>query len=268
LSFEAKETSVQDSAPFELYLFQTQDSTHRVTSYERDYVYAGGTYLHIDISRSEITNDQEQRSGSVKVQISSTHPIVQPFVAYLPSTPLFLTIFRLQEGEADGEAKVIFSGRVNICTFGDPCELTCVPDSDQLKRIVPGTQFQSQCNHILYDEGCTVDPEDFRRSIVLSAVSDDKVTLTSADFAGEADGWFTNGYIELGEQRRMIINHVGDTVILFAGMADLAAGLTIDAFAGCNRKYNGDCVSKFANGVNFWGFEWIPVQNPFGTSIT
>jgi hypothetical protein len=83
-----------------------------------------------------------------------------------------------------------------------------------------------------------------------------------AAFATKPNGWFNAGYIEKGTERRMIINHAGDTLTLLNPMAGLAVGDAITAYAGCKRDYS-DCVSKFNNGERFFGFEWIPARNPF-----
>lgn len=266
MSFADKEVSIEAGEPYELYLFQTEQDTYRLTSADEDKLFLGGTYVRTPVSRSEITDDQEQHRGQVKVNLSPEHAICQQFVAYLPASPMALTIYRQQTGEIDAEAKVIFSGKVYLCNFQDPCEIVCVPDTDQLKKVVPGSQFQSQCNRVLYDAGCTVDREDFKRTITLSSVAVD--VLVSSDFAAEIDGWFQNGYVDFNGQKRMILSHVGDTVTLLAGIAGLEAGDVVFGYAGCNHQYNGDCVAKFDNGANFFGFQWIPTKNPFGTSLT
>jgi hypothetical protein len=66
----------------------------------------------------------------------------------------------------------------------------------------------------------------------------------------------------------MIVDHVGFDVILIAPMNGLAVTDSVFAFAGCNRDYPTDCISKFDNGEHFMGFKWVPKRNPFSGSIT
>ena len=50
-------------------------------------------------------------------------------------------------------------------------------------------------------------------------------------------------------------------------VADAAGSVPFEAFAGCDRTF-ATCQSKFGNSLNFGGFPWIPVKNPFaGDSI-
>jgi len=88
----------------------------------------------------------------------------------------------------------------------------------------------------------------------------DVVTVAAA--ATKPDNWFTAGYIEIGQQRRMILLHHGVTLNLLAPLFGVAAGAAVTLYAGCMRDYH-TCVNKFANGKNFLGFQWVPVKNPF-----
>lgn len=268
MAYGDRETSTNAGAPLEFYEFATTDQTWRLTSADIDLTLDGDTYTSISLSRSEISDDQEQRRGRVNVMIDPNHEIAGLFVAYMPSTPLFLTIRRNHDGEDDSEVVVIFNGRVNQAIFGDPLTLLCVPDTDDLKKQIPAGTFQTQCNHILYDDGCTIDPEDFKRSATITSVSADGLTIHADAFGDEVANWFMNGYIQKGFQRRMILTHSGTLVTLIAPLNGLQVGDSIFAFAGCDRAFRGDCVLKFANGKNFHGFQWVPNRNPFNTSIS
>ncbi len=268
MSYDERETGINSGSPLEFYEFATTDQTWRLTSADIDLTLDGDTYTSIALSRSEISDDQEQRRGKVNVMIDPNHEIAGLFVAYMPSTPLFLTIRRNHDGEADAAVVVIFNGRVNQAIFGDPLTLLCVPDTDDLKKQIPAGTFQTQCNHILYDKGCKIDPEDFKRSATILTVSADGLTLTADAFGDETANWFQNGYIQKGLQRRMILTHSGDTVTLIAPLNGLQAGDAIFAFAGCDRDFNGDCVNKFDNATNYQGFKWVPNRNPFSSSIS
>jgi uncharacterized phage protein (TIGR02218 family) len=260
VTYAARETSQSSGQPFELYLFQTETQTWRLTSADRKITYNGQIYEPEAIVRTATGQGQETTSGSIKVTLPKEHAIALLFVSYIPGTPLSLVILRGHEGEPDAEVVTHFTGKVTMATFGEDCELTVVPERDVLKKRVPGPKYQKPCNHILYDSGCQVDKNLFKVTATLTNVTGE--TIQAAAFATKPDGWFNAGYIEKGTERRMIINHVGNTVTLLNAMAGLAVGDVITAYAGCNRSFS-DCNTKFNNAPNFFGFEFIPGRNPF-----
>ena len=260
MTFDARETSIHGGQPFELYLFQTETQSWHLTSADRAIVFSGNSYEPEAIIRTATSQGQELKSGSITVTIPKTHEIAQLFVSFIPPTPLSLVIFRGHEGEPESEIVTHFTGRVTIAIFGDDCELRVVPEQELLQKRIPGPKFQKPCNHILYDSGCTVDKALFNVMGTLTFVSGE--IIKAAAFATQPDGWLDAGYIEKATERRMILNHVGDTVTLLSAMAGLEVGDPVTAFAGCKRTLD-DCDIKFTNLEHFFGFEWIPAKNPF-----
>lgn len=259
MTFAARETSTASGLPYEMYLFTTATGSWFLTSADEIKTYNGATYTPTTVKRTQTSQGQEAKSGEVRVSIPRDHAIAALFIGFIPATPLFLTIYRAHDGDTD--TVVNFTGRVMLAKFGDTCEMTCAPEQQLLQRPIPGPMYQAPCNRILYSTRCGVNKALFAVAATLSSVASD--TIQSAAFASKPDGWFTTGYIENGFERRMIINHVGNTIVLLSGMPSLHVGSPIIAYAGCNLQYNGDCVKKFNNGPNFLGFEWIPGINPF-----
>ena len=134
------------------------------------------------------------------------------------------------------------------------------PEQQTLKRTLPPARYQKQCNRILYDPGCGVARAAFKVTGVLSSVAG--AVIRAPEFAAKPDGWFAAGYVELGVERRMILDHTGDTLTLRTAMPSLHVGVSLAAYAGCMRD-SGTCNAKFNNGARFFGFEWIPTRNPF-----
>jgi hypothetical protein len=227
VSYASRETSQFSGEPIELYLFQTQSQTWRLTSADEPKTLNGQVYTPETIIRTSTNQSQENKAGTIKVSIPKEHAIAQLFVSYIPSTPLNIVIFRTHDGEADAQAVVHFTGRVTMATLGDDCDLNCAPDQDILRRVIPGPQYQKPCNRILYAPGCDVDKNLFKVLATLTFVNSD--TIKSLLFATKPDGWFNNGYIEKITERRMVINHVGDTLVLMNGMAGLSVGDQIAA---------------------------------------
>jgi hypothetical protein len=73
-----------------------------------------------------------------------------------------------------------------------------------------------------------------------------------------ASGWYTGGYIEVGDvEKKMIRDHSNDVLTLTGVTASLKAGITINLYAGCPHDRNA-CLNKFNNFDNYGGFEFIP----------
>jgi uncharacterized phage protein (TIGR02218 family) len=263
MTYTARETSTYLGAPYELYKFTTLDNAWYLTSADEPKIYLANTYTPTPILHTPSQQSAELKSGAIKITIPHDHAIAQQFISYIPNTPMFLTIYRAHDGDPDGETVVHWIGKITLASFDDDCELNGAPEQEALKKRVPFMKYQRQCNRILFAPGCDVDKTLFRVTPTIATVSTDGLTITATVFGTKPDGWFNNGYLEKGNQRRMIVGHVGTSIVLIAAMPGLAVADTPFAYAGCDRQYNGDCVGKFNNGPNFFGFPFIPTKNPF-----
>lgn len=262
MTFAAYETSVYSGSPFELYLFQTESEEWSLTSGDTERALGERVYTPEAIKRGEIAQTPESQSGEVTITIPRTHDIASRFLSYIPTSPMSLVIYRGHDGDPDSETVTNFTGTIAKAEFSDVCTLTAAPESNILRRKIPSQKFQAPCNWILFSPGCGMDREDYKLTGTISSVSSDGATLTSDVFATRASGWLQCGYVEIGNDRRLILSHTGNTVVLIAGIAGLTAGKSVNAYAGC-RGTTADCYKKFSNLANFWGFDRIPTRNPF-----
>ena len=266
MSFDERETSSYDGQPFELYRFTTEDAEYCFTGGDEKRTYQDAAYEPSIITHSGTNQSTEVSGGHITVTVPRDHAIATMFVAFIPSTPLYLTILRGHDG--DDQMMVVFTGRVQSCKFmpDDTCELDCAPESELLKREIATALFQRPCNRALFDDGCGVNKETYRKSGAIAEVSADGLTIAADFFAAMPNDWFATGYIEQAAHKRMIVSHTGNTVTLMNAMPGLFAGMEINAYPGCDRTHGG-CVSKFDNGTNFLGYQWIPNKNPFSSGV-
>lgn len=271
MTYDARESSTASGQPYELYLFQTQTQSWRVTSADEEKLYLGAYYAPEVIVRTNTSASSEVKGGHIKVTIPKDHEIARLFIAFIPNAPLTLVIYRGHEGEAESEMKVAFIGRVLLGRFttDDTCELDCAPVTEILKRNIATACYQRPCNRILFDDGCGLSNAAWKVSGEVQAVSADGLTVTIAECATKADGWFAAGHIAKGIERRMVVTHAGSVITLINPLIGLAAGDEVEVYAGCDRTYSGTngCTTKFSNGVNFMGWEWIPARNPFSSGL-
>jgi len=261
MTYDSREQSTYSGAPYELYKFDSGTMGWRLTTADAVKTFGNEDYTPEAITRSATQQSKETQGGTVQVTLPRDHPITAMFVSYIPPAPLWLTIYRAHEGEPEAETRVIFIGRVTLDTKGEGSVLTCSPEQEYLKRMIPTMNYQRPCNHMLYDSGCKVQKLLYSATGQLTAFTADSVS--AAAFALLPDGYFTHGYIERGQDRRFVIDHTGDTLTLMVGLSGLELGDEVLAYAGCDRSYD-TCGSKFSNTANFYGFEWIPTKNPFG----
>ena len=131
-----------------------------------------------------------------------------------------------------------------------------------------GRVFQYACDAELGDLRCGVSlgqPQYRGAGIVLTALSDR--TLTTADLAAFADGWFTRGLLTFtsgantgrsGEIKRHVLKGAIATIELWqAPGASLLPGDAFRFTAGCDKQL-ATCRAKFANAASYRGFPHMP----------
>lgn len=138
--------------------------------------------------------------------------------------------------------------------------MTCIPIQQAIQRKVPRWLYQTQCNHMLYDANCTVNPAAFTFAGHLTAIVGQTVTVPEA--AAKPDGYYNGGYLHDGETFAFIQTHTGTQLVLLALSPKLVVGDAVTLTAGCDRT-RGTCVAKFNNLANFMGFPYIPDKNPY-----
>jgi len=262
-AYEAKEEATQRK-PAELYHIWkfNADVHYRYTSGDVAVTYNGDNYTPATIERGETQYDAKLENSSLTVKAAR---VTTPFIEYLAVNPLdlyWIEVFKLFRDQTPLEASVVFVGQIKTVSFkGIAAQIDCVGFEIYLQRTIPQFRYGPPCNWTLFDSKCTIDKTLYSTNAVLTDLSVDGLTLTSATFALEADDYYTYGYAEFGDAKRMITSHIGDVVKLNYKIPELANGNTVTCFAGCSLDIE-TCRDKFNNVVNFGGHCYIPVDNP------
>lgn len=260
MTYDAREKSTFGGAPYECYWFACGSQEWRYTSGDEPRTISIWSYAPEVITRSEIQQNQEMRSGEIKITLPLDNPVALLFRGFLPPRPVSVVIYRGHDG--DPETVCSFTGIVSSCVFGEDAQLTVVPEQNAIKRTVPALTYQSQCPRALFSTGCGVGRETFRVLGLVSSVSG--MQVHAAAFATKSDGYFNGGWLEFGYELRAIASHVGDQVTLMDPIDSLPIGAQVFAYPGCQGT-EADCAGRFGNLVNHLGFGRIPSRNPFGT---
>jgi len=268
VTYEGQETSIESGQPVELYVFSIGNLTYRYTSAEDTVVFAAQQYVSRQIERTDPAQSDADRRTELKVTLPADDPVCLPFIGVVPGQPLTLDLFRFHRG--DTEAENVWSGTIIGATFkkrGAACEMSGMTSESAFNRNIPRLKYQGLCNHVLYDSACAILKVSHVYTDNVSAVSGATVTINGI-LAAKGDGWSVGGYIDFnGSDYRLVTAQSGDTLTLILPFSDDVIGKEVDVYAGCDHTLS-VCESKFSNNLNYGGFAFVPVLNPFDTSLT
>ena len=261
MSYDDREQSRYSGQPIEGFRFAQGSNLWLYTSADREIPLPAGVFTPEAITRSELDFSQEDTGETIEFTIPRTNPVAALFIGDLPSTPVWVTVYRAHRGD-ETLAVTIFSGKVIRARF-EESEAILVGASlmAMLSRTVPVLAMQTPCNHVLYSAPCGANPTTSRDRITVTSVTG--ATVVSNDFALRPDQWFRGGRLETAEgETRFIADHQGDTVTLISPLPGLASLDQVWAFWGCDHLET-TCETKFGNLVNHLGWSRLPGRNPF-----
>jgi uncharacterized phage protein (TIGR02218 family) len=258
----------------ELYRFAEQGSAliWTFTSGNEPIVYDVGsgdeTYDPTSISRTEAEAKNDLSRANLAITVPLTNAAAQRWLADNGEKIVTLTIF---ERGKDGTISVVWKGRLASVAPG-MTSITLNMESvfTSLRRPGLRARYQRSCRHAVYGRGCNLDPEDFAFAGTASASANR--TLTIAEAATKPDGYFSGGMLRTADgQLSYVVKHVGSAITIqhfSRSILDEISGgfpFTVTLYPGCDRSY-ATCASKFANDLNYGGFDYIPKKNPTGGS--
>jgi len=257
--FDTTEKSVESGQPIEVYTLTLGSTVYRWTGAEDTQSFGGNTFTPIEIYRSSIVQGQEDRDGTMELEVPSSNSFVQSYIDIPPSDPASVEIVKFHRGDASSSAS-IWKGKVQSVSFSEQNEkakIICRPDLGTTSRPIPRLTFQVQCNHFLYDNQCQVAEGSFKHTDIVSAVSNSGKVLTVDNLSSNGSDWAIAGHVVFGSDKRLILNQSGNDITLNTPFRTSPNGATVDVQAGCDHTA-ATCKSKFSNLVNFGGFPFIP----------
>lgn len=273
-SFAALEPGKETSRPLEVYVVNLGAETFRYTNHGVNVVVGSDTYDALPgLSRTSVGQGSEERKRDVTFRFPAENEFVQNYVSIVPGTKATVTVFRLQHDEVPtfNTKALQFKGTVANVRFvedGEVAEVVCRSIEANAGKSVPLYTLQQLCNHVLYGEGCEVNPTPFRINGLVTSVLVN--TLTVSGLNAKPNGWFTGGFVSnaTGNDHRLIVAHTGNNIILNVPFAVSPLNSFVDVFAGCDHDYLGDCgPTKFNNRRRHGGWPFPPTKNPFATGL-
>lgn len=257
MTYQDSENSLSSGQPVELYEFTYGTDHYRYTSGDTDIVYNYETYQAIPISRSGIEASEEVFKNEIKISIQRSNLFARQFIEAAPERPITLTIYRGHSGAF----VTYWKGTVTSFLFNTrDIEIVVSPTTSGFRVAGLRRKYQRLCTYPLYESGCNVNRYNYRITGTVATISGR--TITSADFATKANGWFVGGMIVVGKIERLITSHAGSTITINNAAPGIEAGNAFTAYAGCDHTLE-TCRDKFSNTDNYGGQPWLPSKNPF-----
>lgn len=261
MTYQIQENSLHSGQPVELYRFALGTTVWRHTSARDAVTYNGEQYIPAPIRRSEIEQTQEFGRAMLNLEAALDIGVVQSFIVTPPDGVLSLTIFRQHLSDPGTEFITWWKGRVVSVVFsGVTVQMRCEPIFTTLKRSGRRANYQINCRHPLYHGGCKVNAADYKTAGIVESVAG--LEVTASVFLPKPIAWFVGGRLMAAGAQRMIVASSGGAVTLSAPIPCLKAGDAFEAYPGCDHTL-ATCAAKFDNQLNYGGFPYIPVKNPF-----
>lgn len=268
MTYAAQETGTETGQPIELYEFNIGSESYLWTSDVVEVTYDSKTYMPVEIAREGIAFNPDERAEALKVTLPASTGIVRRYINSVPGQRATMTIRRVHRNDGADQVIQVFQGIVQTVGFslnGMMAEIALLPITGELANSIPRFVFSSLCNHVLFDQGCTVSASLFRHQNTISGVAGDQITVTGLNVKG--DGWAAGGYLALPSgEFRQILEHTGDVVRVLLPFPNSPLGELAEVFAGCAKDIN-TCSSKFNNVINHGGFAFVPLLNPFQVGL-
>lgn len=277
-TFDALESSLEDSRPIDVYVMAIGSQQFLRTSCPADIVVDGQTYESRNITRSALGQGSDERNRVVKVTIPADDEFARQYFNASPESGASVSIFRVQRDEAPSRVTRIlqFKGVVQSVQFKNDAleaEIVCQSIESGAGQTIPRITFQLSCNWVVFDEDCGADPNGTSLAgvpfqLIAVATAESGITVTVPGVSTFPANWFRGGFcLPVGSgDKRMIIAHSGDVLTLRQAFADPVVGATMQVFAGCDHLRNGGCT-KFNRRHRYGGWRNVPSKNPFRTGI-
>jgi len=265
MTYSVLEASAYSGNAVELYEFQHGVEFWRYTSADEDHVHSGKTFERAAITRTPVDESFDLNRDYIEVTVPRDNLVADLFRLYPPDSVVTLKIWRKHRD--DLEAQPIWIGRVlNGEWRGGEAVLRSESVNTSIRRNALRRMYQRSCPLTVYGAACRLNAEMFKVLGVVASVAGGQIQIASA--GGYASGYFAGGYLTWqtlsgNTDTRMIVEHSGSAVTVLFPPQTLAVGAAVSLYPGCDHTLS-TCKNTFQNALNYGGYPYIPLKNPFG----
>ena len=269
MTYAEIDTSTDAGAPYELFEFVEGARAWRYTTSPIADTWGGQQWLPRPIMREAVVRDSTSIGDPTTVTLPDNDPLALELLSGMSVHLVTVKIRQLHRGDADAQARVLFTGMVSGVSFqGAEAKISCGSRyALTSKRRIAPTTYQAACNLAWGSSRCGVNPETYRVNTTATASDQVGRTLTLASLAGYPDGHFNGGSVVLGGARRFIERHesAGRLTLSypFGGLTTTPAAVLV--YPNC-QKTEADCTGRYNNLINYLGWTRLPSVNPYNRS--
>ena len=256
----------------ETYEFISSSRRFNYTSYRQDVTHQGIVYEAIPITHSNYQRSLTHEEKGVTITLPVDIEFAQQVLFRTSLQNLFCNIYLQNRLNAEGLSPeeggrfLVWKGRILSFKVVQSTVSLILYNflADALRQTIPKVYYQSQCNHVLYDNRCRVKQEDFQKATTIRGQN--RFQLILAD--EYPDNWLAGGYVRRlsdGEVR-LITSNSAHVVTIPYPMHEVEEGQSVHVYAGCDHTLK-TCREKFNNQPNFGGFPTVPYKNIFRTGV-
>ena len=254
----------------ELYKITEGNSTKAtITSAVDSVVFGGETYVPTAVKRSKIISRPDLLQNRITLQMSVHEMLGLDLLAEVNNNLAHrLIIYR---GEGTNFEQIWAGSLIEQGCSGEVATITYGGGGISLRQLGDRRPFQRRCPFILYDSStCRATPQ--TASVRVTGINSTKDILLVSGLGSSEVGYYTGGvlcpsavYNPDNAGNSFISSHnktAGDDQIRLTTPVQVSVGDNLSVLAGCDRTWQ-TCYSKFNNIVNFGGFPYLPLENPY-----
>lgn len=273
MSYGSIEITEDQGSPVEIVEFIYSGATFLYTTSEVPIVYMANTYVPMQMKRGDIAPTGDATRANITLLVPKDCPVVDIFKFGPPSELVTITVLSNHFGS--GDFITVWKGRItNLDWKEEWAELNIESAYASLQRMGVRRKYGVGCPHVLYSPvpGCGALRDNFSsEGAVLSLTG---LVLSVGEAGGKPDDYYAGGYLQYvnsnkgNTEYRMIRSSVGSSGFLTLSSAPigLTAAQIVKIYAGCDHSLS-MCANKFNNQVNYGGMPFIPLKNPFSSSM-
>lgn len=267
MSYYSDETSIEDGQPIELYLFTYNNSMYEYTSYKyQKSAYIDGSFHTFNpefIKRGD-TLKLGTSSGSIEtctITVSRTNSVALLYQGAPPElSSVRVKIYRVH-GTVSSEYIKIIDGTVSQVRFLDSTAELTITIENILTRNIPRGSLSFFCQNCIYDFRCGLNADDFGIKCYVD-INMEGLSIWSTNLQSVPSGYFTDGYIRMGNSVRAVTKHTADRIDIKYPINESDISASFIAYPGCGNTF-GVCARRFHNTDNFSGIPYVKPYNVY-----
>lgn len=266
-TFDEYEHSISRAEPVEIYLFSYNGTNYAYTSgktsvtTEIDHVRFTFVPEYIQRGSSLKSTKDSSTSDSCTITVTRLNPIALLFQGSPPEQDsVTVSVYRFH-GDLHADKVCILSGFISQVSFADStAELTVTLDN-LTYRLVPRGSLSYYCQNCIYDDKCGLIADSYGHKCTIDLGMYSTV-IYSTNLLEKVSGYFTDGYIKMGNCYRAITEHKDSMIKLKYPVPETEQFGSFVAYPGCSNLFS-VCADRFSNTDNFSGIPYTQPYNPY-----